>query len=379
MPGRQIPKTCDRHVNHLGPVTQMVLLILGPHMLDPSSYLTSCGSDRTADNATIRYVRSYISFTSTGGPEVLELSTGPIPAVEPGKLLVEVRSAGLNYIDTYHRVGLYPVDLPFTPGLDGSGVVVAIGDGVGGFAVGDHVVWPSEPGSYTSHHLINANRAVAVPEGVTFAAATAAMVAGLTAHYLANDTFALGASHTCLIHAGAGGVGLLLTQMAKMAGAAVVTTVSTEEKEDLSRDAGADHVIRYTESDFAAASRELLGADRPFDVIYDSVGRTTFLEGLELIRMRGTMILFGQSSGPIESFNPGLLAQNGSLFLTRPTLFHYIAADEDLHHRAGEVLGWIQSGDLVVRIGAEFTLADAAAAHSALEGRETTGKVVLVP
>lgn len=324
-------------------------------------------------------MRTFISFSTTGGPEVLELSTGPIPETGSGTLLVEVRAAGLNYIDTYHRAGLYPVDLPFTPGLDGSGVIMAIGDGVDGFEIGDRVVWPSEQGSYTSHHVINANRAITVPDGVSFAAATAAMVAGLTAHYLAKDTFILEPGHTCLIHAGAGGVGLLLTQIARMAGASVVTTVSTEEKEALSREAGADHVIRYTETDFAHAARELIGTDRPFDVIYDSVGATTFLTGLELMKVRGTMVLFGQSSGPVEPFNPGLLAQNGSLFLTRPTLFHHIASDRDLRRRADEVLGWIRDGKLDVRVGAEFPLADAARAHTALEGRQTTGKVVLVP
>jgi len=324
-------------------------------------------------------MRQFISFSETGGPEVLIPGTGEVPVVESGKLLVEVRSAGLNYIDTYHRTGIYPVPLPFVPGLDGAGVVIEVGEGVDGFEVGDHVVWPNEPGTYTSHHLVNANRVVKVPEGVSSGAATAAMIAGMTAHYLVTDTFPLGPEDVCLVHAGAGGVGLLLTQMAKMVGATVVTTVSTSDKEALSKVAGADHVIRYTESDFVEESRRLLGKDRPFDVIYDSVGRTTFLPGLGLIRKRGLMALFGQSSGVVDDVNPGVLAQHGSLFLTRPTLFDYIVSDDDFRERAGDVLGWIQTGDLHVTLGAEFDLANAADAHRALEARETTGKVILVP
>ncbi len=324
-------------------------------------------------------MRSYIQLVETGGPEVLQLAGGEIPGAGAGQLLIEVKAAGLNYIDTYHRTGIYPVDLPFVPGLDGAGTVIEVGEGVSDFAVGDHVVWPNQPGSYTSHHLVNAARVVKVPDGVGSGEATAAMVAGLTAHYLVHDTYPLGGSDTCLVHAGAGGVGLLLTQMAKRCGALVVTTVSTEAKAELSRQAGADHVIRYTETDFADASRELLGADRPFDVIFDSVGRTTFLAGLGLIRRRGTMALFGQSSGVVDDLNPGILAQNGSLFLTRPTLFDHIVSTEELAERAGSVLSMIASGELAVRIGAEFPLSDASGAHTALESRATTGKVVLVP
>jgi NADPH2:quinone reductase len=324
-------------------------------------------------------MRHFISFAEVGGPEVLTAATGEIPTVETGRLLVEVRAAGLNYIDTYHRTGIYPVELPFIPGLDGAGVVLEVGPGVDGFQPGDHVVWPNEPGTYTSHHLVNANRAIKVPEGVSSAAATAAMIAGMTAHYLVTDTFALGPADTCLVHAGAGGVGLLLTQMAKMAGATVVTTVSTTEKEAMSRDAGADHVIRYTESDFVEESRRLLERDRPYDVIYDSVGKSTFLPGLGLIRKRGMMVLFGQSSGVVDDINPGVLAQNGSLFLTRPTLFDYIVEDEAFRTRAGQVLDWIQTGELQVTVGGEFDLANAADAHRALEARQTTGKVILVP
>lgn len=324
-------------------------------------------------------MRRYISFSETGGPEVLKLATGEISSPPSGKVLVEVKAAGINFIDIYQRIGVYPIEFPFFPGLDGAGIILEIGDGVEGFSVGDHIVWPSEPGSYSSHHTISADRAILVPDGVSSAEAAAAMVAGLTAHYLATDTFALAPGDTCLVHAGAGGVGLLLTQIAKMIGATVVTTVSTEEKEQLSLEAGADHVIRYTDVDFAAASRELLGSDRPYDVIYDSVGKTTFLDGLGLIRPRGLMALFGQSSGVVDDINPGILAGSGSLYLTRPTIIHYIATQDDFQNRAGEVLGWIQSGDLSVRIGSEFDLADAAAAHVALESRQTTGKVVLVP
>ncbi len=318
-----------------------------------------------------------IRITETGEPSVMRWIETDQPVPEAGELLVRVAAAGVNFIDTYHRTGLYPLELPFTPGLEGAGEVIAAAKDAG-FGPGDRVAWSNALGSYAEAVIVPSDQAVRVPDGVGLDVAAAAMLQGMTAHYLAHDTYPLGPGQRCLVHAGAGGVGLLLIQMAKQAGAEVFTTVSTSAKAELAAGAGADHVIRYDQEDFGDAVERLAG-ERPLDVIYDGVGRATFDRDLELLRSRGTLVLFGQSSGVVPPFDVGRLARNGSLYLTRPTLFHYIATRDDLERRAGAVLEAIAAGDLSIRIGHRWGLAEAAAAHRALESRATTGKVLLVP
>lgn len=319
-----------------------------------------------------------IRIAVAGGSDVMKLEEVPTPTPGKGQLLVKLDAAGLNYIDTYQRSGLYPMPMPYTPGSEGAGTVEALGEGVSGFAKGDKVAWTGLIGSYAEYHVIPADRAVKVPKGMDTKMAAAIMLQGMTAHYLSHDTFPLKPGDWCLVHAGAGGVGLLLIQMAKMRGATVISTVSTEEKAKLAREAGADHVILYTKQDFVQESLKLAGA-RKLDVVYDSVGKDTFEKGLDLLRPRGMMVLYGQSSGPVPPFNLGLLAQKGSLFLTRPTLMSYIITSQELQDRATAVMNMVLSGKLKVRIGAEFPLAKAKEAHDALEGRKTTGKVLLIP
>ena len=319
-----------------------------------------------------------IRVVKTGGPEVLVLVDAPEPRPEAGQAVVRVQAAGLNYIDTYQRTGLYPLPMPYVPGLEGAGVVTALGSGVTGLREGDHVAWASRLGSYAEMNAVPAELLVKVPATVELETAAAAMLQGMTAHFLVEGAFTLKPGDTCLVHASAGGVGLLLIQMAKQKGARVIGTCSTAEKAALARGAGADEVVLYTEQDFEAEARRLTDG-RGVDVAYDSVGQATFDKSLSSLRPRGTMVLFGQSSGPVAPFNPAVLAQKGSLFLTRPTLFHYIADRESLERRAGDVLSAVAAGRLHVRIGATFPLAQAADAHRALEGRKTTGKVLLVP
>jgi len=302
----------------------------------------------------------------------------PMPQAGKGQLLVKLDAAGLNYVDTYQRSGMYPMPLPFTPGSEGAGTVQELGEGVSGFAKGDKVAWTGIIGSYSEYHLIPAERAVKVPKGMDTKMAAAIMLQGMTAHYLAYDTFPLKKGDWCLIHAGAGGVGLLLIQMCRMIGATIVATVSTEEKAKLAKEAGADHVILYTKDDFEEASKKILGT-RKFDVIYDSVAKTTFDKGLNLLRPRGTMVLYGASSGPLPPFDLAQLAAKGSLFVTRPSLVNHIATRAELEGRSKELMGWVSSGKLKVRIGAEYPLAKAKDAQDALEGRKTTGKVLLIP
>jgi NADPH2:quinone reductase len=314
-----------------------------------------------------------------GGPEKLVPADLPEPGPPgPGQLLVEVTAAGLNYVDTYHRTGLYDMKLPFTPGLEGAGVVAAVGEGVEGFEPGDRVGWVDQLGSYAELHLIEADRAFPVPEGIDLRTAAAALLQGLTAQYLATSTWPLQPRDRCLIHAGAGGVGLLLTQIAKLRGAEVFTTVGTREKAVLSREAGADHVIVYTEVDFQPAIEDIAGP-KALDVVYDGVGAATFMKGLDLLRPRGLMATFGNASGPVPEIAPLLLSQKGSLFLTRPTMAHYLRTREERLARSDDLFGWIQSGEVVVRVGEEYPLDRAADAHRALEGRQTTGKVLLIP
>jgi NADPH2:quinone reductase len=326
-----------------------------------------------------------IQITEHGGPEVLKWTELPTPSPAKGEVLVRVEAAGVNFIDVYFRKGSYKLPLPAILGAEGAGVVEATGSEVSTVKPGDRVAWsdraggtPGVSGSYATHTLVPAPRLVAVPPDVDARSAAAAMLQGMTAHYLARSTFPLRERQTCLVHAAAGGVGLLLCQMAKMAGARVIGTVSTEQKAKLAEQAGADDVILYATHDFEAEVRRLTSG-RGVDVVYDSVGATTFDKSLASLATRGMLVLYGQSSGPVAPFDPQLLNMKGSLFLTRPNLAHYISTRDELLTRAGEVLGWVQSGKLKLRIGATFRLRDAAEAHRALEGRATTGKVLLTP
>ena len=318
-----------------------------------------------------------IVVSRTGGPEVLALGEHDPGAPGPGQARVRVRAAGVNFIDVYFRTGLYPRPLPYVAGLEGAGVVEAVGPGVAGLAAGDRVAWASAPGSYAEAVVAPADRLVRLPAGIAEDVAAAAMLQGMTAHYLCRSTCAVRPGDVALVHAAAGGVGLLLLQMLRELGATSIGTCSTAEKEKLAREAGADHVIRYDEvDDFAAEVRRITGG-RGADVVYDSVGRTTFDGSLRSLRPRGLLALYGQSSGPVPPFELRRLNDLGSLYLTRPSLAHYSAAREELELRAGEVLASVAAGRLRVRIGARHPLADAAAAHRALEGRATTGKVLL--
>lgn len=319
-----------------------------------------------------------IQIDTQGGPEALIWRELPDPNPAPDEVVIELAAAGLNFIDVYHRSGLYPIVTPYTPGLEGAGTVVAVGESVSSLAVGDRVAWSDVAGSYAELVVAPAERCVRVPEGVSLDVAAAALLQGMTAHFLTHDTFPLGANHRCLIHAGAGGVGLLLIQIAKMLGAEVFTTVGSPDKIELVTSAGADHVVLYRDVDFADAIAEIAGS-RPIDVVYDGVGKATFTRGLAVLRPRGMMVSFGNASGAVEPFSLLELMRNGSLFLTRPTLFHHTATPGELQRRAGDVLGWIEAGGLDVRVGDRFDLQDAADAHRALEARATTGKVLLVP
>ena len=319
-----------------------------------------------------------IRVHSPGGPDALRYEDVPQPSPAAGDVLVKVQAAGVNYIDVYQRNGLYKVATPFTLGQEAAGVVSAVGAGVTDPKAGDRVVYASILGAYAEYAVVPADRVVVLPEGVTTRQAAAVMVQGMTAHYLACTTYPLKTGDTCLVHAAAGGVGLLLCQVASRRGARVIGTVSTREKAALARDAGARDVILYTEQDFEAEAKRLTGG-LGLQVVYDSVGKTTFEKGLNCLTRRGMMVLYGQSSGPIGSFDPQVLSQKGSLFLTRPTLAHYIATRAELVTRAGEVLSWLKSGTLKVRIEHEFSLAEAAEAHRALEARKTTGKLLLIP
>lgn len=313
-----------------------------------------------------------------GGPEVMQVEDIPIPTPQAGQVLVRLAAAGLNYIDVYQRTGLYPNALPYTMGLEGSGVVAGMGPNVTGFAEGDPVAYTGIPGSYAEYVLVPADRLVRMPTGLDVKVGAAAMLQGMTAHYLAHTTYPLQPGDTCLVHAAAGGVGLLLVQMAKQCGARVFGTVSTEDKAALARQAGADAVILYTRQDFETEVKRLTDA-RGVQVVYDSVGKTTFDKSLNCLAPLGYLVLYGQSSGPVAAFDPALLSGKGSLFLTRPTLGHYTADRASLEKRAGDVLGWIAAGTLTLRMEHNFALREAARAHASLEGRQTTGKVLLIP
>ncbi len=318
-----------------------------------------------------------IQVSRSGGPEVLELQDLPIPEPNPGQVRVEIRAAGVNYVDTYHRTGLYPMELPFIPGQEGSGFVNAIGDGVSELKIGDRVAWGSATGSYAQYRIISAEKLVKLPDQVSFELAAAVMLQGMTAHYLTHDTFSLGPDHRVLIHAAAGGVGLLFVQMAKMRGATVYGTAGTPEKADLARGAGADEVILYDREDFAERIQSLTDGEG-LDAVYDSVGQATFDKSLECLRARGTLVTFGQSSGPVPPFEIRRLSTR-SLYLTRPKLHDYIATREELLRRAGDLFEWIGKGALDVRIDSSFPLEKAADAHRKLESRKSCGKIVLTP
>jgi len=319
-----------------------------------------------------------IQIQRTGGPEVMELVEIPAPQAKSNEAVVKIKAAGVNFIDVYNREGRYKAPLPLVLGQEGAGVVIAVGSDVHDFAVGDPVAYSSVLGSYAEYAAVPADRLVKIPAGVGERDAAAAMLQGMTAHYLLQDTYPLKKGETALIHAAAGGVGLLLVQMAHNIGARVMATVSTEEKAKLARAAGADDVILYTESDFEAETKKLTGG-KGVDVVYDSVGKTTFEKGLNVLRPRGMMVLFGGSSGAVAPFDPLILTQKGSLFLTRPSLAHYIATSQELRQRAGAVLGMIRDGKLKLRSEHLYPLGEAQQAHRDLEGRKTTGKLLLIP
>jgi NADPH2:quinone reductase len=319
-----------------------------------------------------------IQIHETGGPEVLRLVELPIPQPGPGQVLIRVEAVGVNFIEIYFRKGTYKAALPFTPGTEAAGTVEELGPGVTGFATGDAVASVSVLGSYVEYALVPAAQLVKVPAKLSMEQAAAALLQGMTAHYLSHSTFPLKKGDTALVHAGAGGVGLLLTQMAKRLGARVITTVSTPEKANLSREAGASDVILYTEQDFEAEVKRLTN-NKGVDVVYDSVGRTTFEGSLNCLRPRGLLALFGASSGPVPPFDLIQLSGKGSLFVTRPTLWHYVATREELEQRAGDVLGWIAKGKLKLRTEHVYPLVEAAQAQIDLEARKTTGKILLEP
>jgi len=319
-----------------------------------------------------------IQVKRCGSHEVMEVVDLPTPVPGPKQALVRIEASGINFIDVYFRTGLYKADLPFTPGMEAAGIVEAVGPEVTEVKVGDRVAYAMARGSYTEYAVVPAWQLVKIPDGLDLKVAAGAILQGMTAHYLTHSTYPLKKGDTVLLHAAAGGAGLLVAQMAKMLGARVIGTVSTDAKAALAIEAGADDIVFYTRQDFEIEVKRLT-AGRGVDVVYDSVGHTTFLKGLNCLHPRGMMALFGQSSGPVEPVEPALLAAKGSLFLTRPSLAQYAATREELQWRAGDVLKWIQSGSLKVRIEKTYRLAEAPQAHHDLEGRKTSGKLLLLP
>jgi len=319
-----------------------------------------------------------IQVSHTGGPEVLTLVDVPVPTPKPNEALVEIKASGVNFIDVYFREGRYPTPLPFINGQEAAGIVKDVGSEVSDLKPGDRVAYTSSLGSYAEFAAVPAARLVKIPAELSFEQAAAAMLQGMTAHYLLNGSYKLASGETALIHAAAGGVGLLLVQMAKRIGARVIATAGTEEKAQLAREAGADECIVYTQADFEAETKRLTDG-KGVHVVYDGVGKATFDKDLEVLRPRGYLVLFGGSSGAVPPFDLIKLSQKGSLFITRPTLAHYTATREELELRAGEVLGAIAKGELKLRIHKSYALAEAAQAHRDLEGRKTTGKLLLVP
>jgi NADPH2:quinone reductase len=319
-----------------------------------------------------------IQMAVYGGAEVLENQEVTIPEPAAGEALIRIRAIGVNFIDVYHRTGRYPGVLPLIPGMEAAGVVEALGADVKEVKVGDRVAYATHLGSYAEYAVVPAAKLVPIPDGVDDRSAAATMLQGMTAHYLSHGSYPIQSDDTVLIHAGAGGVGLLLTQMAARLGARVITTVSTEEKAALSRQAGANEVILYTQADFEAEVKRLTDG-KGVHAVYDSVGKTTFEKSLNCLKPRGYMVFFGASSGPAAPIDPMVLSAKGSLFLTRPTLGHYLLSREELLKRAADVLGWIADGSLKLRIEHQYPLAEAAQAHRDLESRITTGKLLLLP
>jgi NADPH2:quinone reductase len=319
-----------------------------------------------------------IQVKQVGGPDVLELVELPVPQPKANEAVVKLSASGVNFIDVYHREGRYKAALPFVPGQEGAGVVSAVGADVKSVKVGDRVAWSGPMGAYAEYAAVPADRLVPVPQSVSDQDAAAALLQGMTAHYLVCDTYPLKRGETALIHAAAGGVGLLLVQMAHNIGARVIATVSTDEKAKRAREAGADEVILYSQTDFETETKRLTGG-KGVDVVYDSVGKTTFEEGLNVLRPRGLMALFGGSSGAVPPVDLIILSQKGSLYVTRPTLVNYISTREELVARAGAVFGMIAAGKLKLRAEHTYPLAEAQQAHRDLEGRKTTGKLLLIP
>jgi NADPH2:quinone reductase len=319
-----------------------------------------------------------IQIQKNGGPEVMKLTEVSSPEAESGQAVVKIEAAGVNFIDVYQRDGLYPVQLPYVLGLEGSGTVSEVGQGVDALAVGDRVAWAGSPGAYAEYAAVPADRLVKIPEAIGFPEAAAAMLQGMTAHYLAVDTYPIKRGDAVLVHAAAGGVGHLLVQVAKQRGARVLATVSTEAKAELARKAGADEVILYSETDFLEEVKRLTGG-AGVNAVYDAVGKATFMKSLECLARRGILVSYGQASGKIDPIDPAILGTKGSLYLTRPTVFHHISDRQSLERRASEVLGWIAGGELSLHIGEKLPLAEAAEAHRRLQGRKTTGKVLLIP
>jgi NADPH2:quinone reductase len=319
-----------------------------------------------------------IQVKQVGGPEAMELVELPVPQPKANEAVVKLAASGVNFIDVYYREGRYKAPQPFVLGQEGAGTATAVGSEVKSIKVGDRVAWAGLLGSYAEYAAVAADRLVPVPQGVSDQQAAAAMLQGMTAHYLSHSTYPLKKGETALVHAAAGGVGLLLTQMARNIGARVIATVSTDEKAKLAKDAGADEIILYTETDFEAETKRLTGG-KGVDVVYDSVGKTTFEKGLNVLRPRGMMVLFGGSSGAVPPFDLIALAQKGSLYVTRPTLANYIASREELVAHSAAVFGMITAGKLKLRVEHTYPLAEAQRAHRDLEGRKTTGKVLLIP
>ncbi len=319
-----------------------------------------------------------IRVHETGGPEKLLYEEVPVPAPGRGQVRIKVEAIGVNFIDIYLRTGLYKTTLPFTPGMEAAGVVDALGENVSGVAVGERVAYTMSLGAYAEYALADARLLVKLPKQIDSRTGAAAILQGMTAHYLAYSTFPLQKGQTALVHAAAGGVGLLLIQVAKMIGVQVIGTVSTDEKATLAREAGADHVVRYDQTDFEAEVKSITSG-QGVEVVYDSVGRSTFEKGLGCLKRRGMMVLFGQSSGPVPPFDLNLLNAKGSIYVTRPTLAHYTATPEELSWRSGDLFNWIAEQRLRVRVDRTFHLHEAANAHKALEGRKTKGKILLTP
>ncbi len=319
-----------------------------------------------------------IQAKQCGSPDVMQLADLPVPQPGPTDALVKTEAIGVNFIDVYHRTGLYKLELPMTPGMEAAGVVEAVGAEVSGLKPGDRVAYAMALGAYAEYQVVPAGKVVHVPEGVTMEQAAAAMLQGMTAHYLTRSTYMLKPGDTALVHAAAGGAGQLVVQMAKSAGAWVIGTVSTEAKAAIAREAGCDEVILYTTQDFEAETKRLTGG-KGVDVVYDSVGQTTYLKSFNCLRPRGLLVMFGQSSGAVPPIDPLVLSSKGSLYVTRPTLAHHMLTREEVEWRAGDVLSGVQSGQLRLRIEKRYPLAEAPQAHRDLESRKLAGKLLLIP